>query len=114
MYVHLCLPTGPPGDISGVAIPPDAITACSFVVQWSRPSSDPVCGSVLYIVAIYITEGGVLIFTDNTTLTTCNVTGLNGNTLYHVIVTAGNNAGNSSAVSIRTITNGKSVRGVCA
>ena len=71
------------------------------------------CGSVWYIVAI--TEGGRLIITITTILTTYNITGLNDNTLYQVNVTASNNAGNSSsAVSIRTITNGKSVRGVCA
>ena len=120
MYLKLCqvcsvikysLPTGPPGDISDVTIAPDTITACSFVVQWSRSSSDPVCGSVWYTVTI--TEGGVLIITDNTTLTTYNVTGLNDNTSYHVSVTASNNAGSSSGAAITSmITNndGKTTR----
>ena len=105
------LSTGPPGDISDVNIPPDTITACSFVVQWSRPSSDPVCGSVWYTVTV--TEGGMLIINDTTTLTDYNVTGLTNNTSYHVTVTASNNAGSSSNVnsmSIRTNSNGKSTR----
>ena len=100
------LPTGPPGDISDVNS--DTITACSFVVQWSRPSSDPVCGSIWYTVTI--TEGGMLIINDTTTLTTYNVTGLNNSTLYHVTVTASNNAGSSSSatsMSIRTNSIGK-------
>ena len=100
--------TGPPGDISDVNIPPDTITACSFVVQWSRPSSDPVCDPVWY--TLTITEGEMLIISDTTTLTTYNnVTGLNNNTSYHVIVTASNNAGSSSgaaSMSIRTNNNG--------
>ena len=110
------LPTGPPGDISDVNIPPDTITACSFVVQWSRPSSDPVCGSVWYIVTV--TEGGMSTINDTTTLTNYHVTGLTNNTLYHVTVTASNNAGSSNAtttsMSIRTNSNGKSTRPICA
>ena len=104
------LPTGPPGDINVVNTPPDTITACSFVVQWSRPSSDPVCGSVWYTVTV--TEGGMLIINDTITLTTYNVTGLTNNTSYHVTVTASNNAGSSSSadsISIRTNSNGKSM-----
>ena len=67
------------------------------------------CGSVWYTVTI-LTEGGMLIITDNTTMTNYNVTGLNDNTVYHVSVTASNNAGssNSSAnVSNMTNSNGK-------
>ena len=99
--------SGPPDGI--INISPDTITACSFVVQWSEPSSDPVCGTVWYTVTIS-TEGGILIITDNTTMTSYNVTGgLNDNTVYHVNVTASNNAGNSSSAttSIRTNSNGK-------
>ena len=100
------LPTGPPGDISDVNIPPDTITACSFVVQWSRPSSDPVCGSVWYTVTV--TEGGMLIMA-NTTQTNSHVTGLTNNTSYFVTVTASNNAGNSSgATTVSIMTNSKS------
>ena len=98
---------GPPDDITDINISPDTITACGFVVQWSEPSSDPVCW---YTVTIS-TEGGLLIITDDTTMTNYNVTGgLNDNTVYHVSVTASNNAGssNSSATTnIRTNSNGK-------
>ena len=108
MYLVISIP-GPPDDITSINISPDTITACSFVVQWSEPSSDPVCGTVWYTVTIS-TEGGILIITDNTTMTNYNVTGgLNDNTVYHVSVTARNNAGSSSSAttSIRTNSNGK-------
>ena len=103
--------TGPPDDITNINISPDTIAACSFVVQWSKASSDPVCGSVWYTVTI-VTEGGMLIITDNTTMTNYNVTGLNDNTVYHVSVTASNNAGSSNTTSIVIMTNsnGESIR----
>ena len=68
------------------------------------------CGSVWYTVTV--TEGGILIINFNTSLTDYNVTGLTNNTLYHVTVTASNNAGSSSttSISIRTNSNGKSTR----
>jgi len=56
--------TGPPDDIADLNISPDTITACSTMVQWS----DPMCGTVWYTVTIF-TEGGIMITTDNTTLT---------------------------------------------
>ena len=93
--------TGPPGGITGINISPDTITACSFVVQWSEPSSDPVCGTVWYTVTIS-TEGGILIITDNTTM---SVTELNSSTLYNVIVTASNNAGSSNPTGTSFMTN---------
>ena len=67
------------------------------------------CGTVWYTVTIS-TERGILIITDNTTMTNYNVTeGLNDNTVYHVNMTASNNAGSSSnaTTSIRTNSNGK-------
>ena len=73
-----------------------------MVVQWSRPSSDPVCGTVWYTITIS-SEGGVMII--NTTMTSYDVTGLNNNTVYHVSVTANNNAGSSSSVTMMTMTN---------
>ena len=106
------LSTGPPGDISDVNIPPDTITACSFVVQWSRPSYDPVCDPVQYTVTVTDLER-MLIINDTTALTDYNVTGLTNNTLYHVTVTASNNAGSSSSATsilISTNSNGKSTR----
>ena len=109
------LSTGPPGDISDIIIPPDTITACSFVVQWSRSSSDPVCGPVWYTVTV--ATGGDMIITTTTTLTHCNVTGLNGNTVYRISVIASNNAGSSGSsgssgvttMSIMTNSNGKCI-----
>ena len=97
-------------------IPPDTITACSFIVQWSRPSSDPECGPVWYAVTV-LTERGMLIINDNTTLTHYYVIGLNDNTVNNVTVTASNNAGSiRSTISISTMTNniGKSTRPVYA
>ena len=96
--------TGPPDDINDVNISPDTITACSFVVQWNNASSDPVCGSVWYTVTVS-TEEGILIITDNTTMTNYNVTGLNDSTVYHVNVTASNNAGSSDSTSMSVMTN---------
>ena len=97
--------TGPPGGISDINISPDTITACSFVVQWSEPSSDPVCGTVWYTVTIS-TEGGKLIIADNTTMTNYNITGgLNSSTMYSVNVTASNNAGSSDPTGTSVITN---------
>ena len=96
---HGFLPTGPPGNVTDLSI--SAITACSMVVQWSRSSSDPVCGTVWYTITIS-SEGGVMII--NTTMTSYDVTRLNNNTVYHVSVTASNNAG-SSSVTTMTMTN---------
>ena len=95
--------TGPPGGVTGINISSNTITACSLVVQWSKASSDPVCGSVWYTVTI--STGGMVIITDNTTLTNYTITGLNDNTTYHVSVTANNNAGSSNATSVITMTN---------
>ena len=99
LYVYVLI--GPPDDITDVNISPDI---CSFVVQWNNTSSDPVCGSVWYTVTIS-TEGGMLIITDNTTMTSYSVTGLNYNTVYHVNVTASNRAGSSDSTSTSAMTN---------
>ena len=114
MYVaeYLCsislqlfsLTGGPPSNISDINIPENTITACGFVVQWTRPSSDPVCGTVWYTVTI-LTEGGMMIITDNTTLTNYNVTGLNTTVTYNVSVIGSNNAGSSSPTSVMIMTN---------
>ena len=97
-YVRIYV-TGQPGDINDLIISSDTITACSFVVQWSRPSSDPYSYTV-----IISTEGGSLIITDNTTLTNYSVTGLNSNTVYNVSVTANNVCGSSNAATVNIIT----------
>ena len=62
------------------------------------------CGTVWYTVTIS-SEGGVVIITDNTTVTSYDVTGLNDDIVYHVSVTASNNAGSSSSVTMMTMTN---------
>ena len=104
-YVTLChmyiLTGGPPDNVNNVSISPDT---CSILVQWNNASSDPVCGSVWYTVTIS-TEGGILIITDNTTMTSYSVTGLNDNTVYHVSVTASNNAGSSDSTGTSVMTN---------
>ena len=48
----------------------------------------------------------------NTTMTSYDVIGLNDNIVHHVSVTAGNNAGSSSSVTMLTMTNsiGKCIR----
>ena len=109
---YVCLITGPPDDITDINISPDTITACSFVVQWSKPSSDPVCGSVLYTVTIS-TEGGMLIITNDTTMANYSVTGLNDNTVYHVNVIASNNAGSSNVASMMIMTNSNGKLFIC-
>ena len=101
---YVCVLTGPPDDITDIYISPDTITACSFVVQWSESTSDPLCGTVWYTVTIS-TEGGILIITDNTTMTNYTITGLNSNTLYNVNVTASNNAGSSDPTGTSVMTN---------
>ena len=100
-YTMIFLLTGPPGNVTDLNI--SAIIACSMVAQWSRLSSDPVCGTVWYTVTVS-SEGGVMIITDNTTMTSYDVTGLNDNTVYHVSVTASNSAG-SRSVTMMTVTN---------
>ena len=99
----LCILKGSPGDIIDLTILSDTITACSFAVQWSRPSSLPYS----YTVRI-VTEGGALIIADNTTVTNYAVTGLNSNTVYNVSVTANNDCGSSDTANmlVTTTSNG--------
>ena len=73
------------------------------MVKWSEPYSNDLCDPVWYTVTI--STGGMVIITDNTTLTNYTVTGLNDNTAYNVSVTANNNAGSSNATSVMTRTN---------
>ena len=102
----MCVLTGPPSNVTDLQIPPNAKTACSFTVQWSKASSDSGCGSVWYIVTAVLISTGEMVSTVNTTLTNCIVSGLNNDTMYNVCVTAGNKAGNSStAASMMAKTN---------
>ena len=93
----MCLLTGPPGDVVGLTIPSDMVTACSSVVQWSEVFGHSVCGSVWYTVKI--TEGTLIITNTTILLTNYNVTGLRDKTTYYVSVTASNNAGSSSSTT---------------
>ena len=103
MCVLYNTPGGRPGDIADLTISSDTITACSFIVQWSRPSSDPYS----YTVRI-VTEGEALIIAENTTLTNYTVTGLNSSTVYSVSVTANNDCGSSNTANmlVTTTSNG--------
>ena len=105
LYIRICeLTGGPPDNVNNVSISLDTSTACSILVQWNNTSSDPLCGSVWYTVTI-LTEGGMLIITDNTTMIRYSVTGLNDSTVYHVNVIASNNAGRSNSTSTSVMTN---------
>jgi len=48
--------SGPPDEVTNLNIPCEMITPTSFVVQWSEPSSDAVCGPVHYIVTVSTEE----------------------------------------------------------
>ena len=91
--------TGQPGDITDLRISSNTISTCSFVLQWSRPSSDPYSYTV-----IISTEGGSLIITDNTTLTNYSATGLYNNTVYNVSVTPNNVCGSSNTATVNIMT----------
>ena len=98
--------TGPPGEITDLKISSDTVTACSFVVQWSRPFSHPVCSTVEYTVTVSLE--GRIISSNKTMQTSYNVSGVNSRTMYTVNVIASNDAGNtSSAASVQAMTNGK-------
>jgi len=76
---------GSPGIVMNLTIPPDMITPSSFVAQWSEPSSDPVCGTVQYIVTVY--TGGIVISIDTINEITYSATGLFDDTEYSVSIT---------------------------
>ena len=93
---------GSPDVITDLTIPPDMITSTSFVVQWSEPSSDPVCGTVQYIVTVY--TGGIVISTDTIEMTTYIANGLCSNSTYKVHVSAENIAGKSIPTANKIMT----------
>ena len=78
------------------------VSSCSFVTQWSKPSSDPVCGAVQYIVTVY--TGGIVISNVTIERTTFTVTGLHDNTLYEINVTAFSEVGSSVPVVSEVMT----------
>jgi len=67
------------------------------VAQWSKPSSDPVCGPVQYIITV--STGGIVISNVTINRTNYTATGLSENTDYRINVTAINKAGNGNVTS---------------
>jgi len=104
-FVQLYI-VGPPEIITDLSIPPDMITSTSFVVQWSEPSSDPVCGPVQYIVTV--ATGGIMISNFTVNGTTYTVTGREHNTLYTIYLAAYNAAGIGDSATKDVITFNKS------
>jgi len=98
-----------PDAITDLYAPPHLITSSSFVVHWSEPSSDVVCGPVQYIITV--STGGIITWNITINRTTYTATGLCSNTSYKVNVFADNIAGNSIPTTIRimTIPSGKLV-----
>ena len=88
---------GPPGSITDLTIPPDMITSTTFVAQWSEPSSDPVCGTVRYIVTVY--SGGIVMSNETVEGTTYNIKVNRANTDYTINLIAYNAAGVSVTAS---------------
>ena len=81
------------------------ITSTSFVVQWSEPSSNSVCGTVQYIVTV--ATGGIVISNDTVNGTTYTATGRESNTMYTIYLAAYNAAGigDSATKNVITINN---------
>ena len=100
LYVIFIL-DDPPNEVINLSIP--MIKPTSFMAQWSEPSSDPVCGTVQYIVTVY-TEG-IVISNETINTTAFNATGLCVNTSYEINVTAINNAGSIDPVTMQMMTN---------
>ena len=95
-YCTIHILTGLPEDISStISIPNTTVTACGFMVQWKKATSDLVCGPVWYTVTIS-TEGETP-KSYNTNTTNYNFTELSDGVLYHVEVIASNNASRSNA-----------------
>ena len=104
-YVLLCfifvLSDDPPDRVIDLGI--HMVTSCSFLAQWFEPFSDPVCGTVQYIVTVY--TGGIVISSDTTEKTNYTAMGLDSNTLYEINVTAISDSGRSDPVMREVITN---------
>jgi len=93
---------GPPGNITDLIIPANMTASNSFVAQWSEPSSDPVCGTVQYIVTVY--TGGTVISNDTFEKTNFTATNLSDDTAYSIDVTPINNGGAGISASAETTT----------
>ena len=102
---------GRPGNITDLTIPPDLITSASFVAQWSEPSSDPVCGTVQYIVTVY--TGGIVISNDTINQTTYVAMVYRANTNYAVNLTAYNAAGISASTAKQVVTTNSDGKHTC-
>ena len=94
---------GSPSSVTDLVVPPNKITPTSFVAQWSKPSSSPVCGPVQYMVTVS-TTGGVVISNRTINRTTFTATNLSDNTQYKINITAINKGGNGISASAETTT----------
>jgi len=78
-----------------LVIPHNMITPNLFVVHWSKPSSDPVCGQ---------STGGIVISNVTVNRTTYIATGLSQNSKHRINVTAINKGGKSITASVKATT----------
>jgi len=83
------------------------ITPTSFFVQWSEPSSDPVCGPVQYTVTV--STGGIVISNVTINRTEYTAMELYYNTIFETTVTAINNGGKGDPTTrnVMTLNTGK-------
>jgi len=101
---------GAPENITDLVIPRNMIAPNSFVVQWSEPYSNPVCGPVQYLITV--STGGIVISNDTINRTTYTANGLSQNTEYRINFTAINKGGKSYTTSVKATTGngGKSIK----
>ena len=93
---------GLPENITDLIIPSNMIAPNSFVAQWSKPFSDPVCGPVQYIVTV--STGGIVISNDTVNGTAYTASGLSQNSEHRINITAVNNGGKGISSSVKTTT----------
>ena len=91
----------PPDRVKDLSI--HMVTSCSFLARWFEPFSDPVCGTVQYIVIVYTRKR--VISNNITNSTNYTAVGLHSNTLYEINVTAISDSGRSDPVTREVITN---------
>ena len=81
---------GPPGPVNNTILNSNKCAQTYVTISWNPFTSDPLCGPVLYDVAISPSDGVVMMrITD----TSYNLTGLQFGTNYTVAVVGSNNGG---------------------